>query len=66
MDINQDMIRRAMDEMDKRLLKRGQNIWESACELSRTNIAFEILDAAINGGGESSQLNIKGDMHVDI
>lgn len=46
MNIDHDMIQRAMSEMDKRLMN-GE--WESACEIARYNIAFEILDAAVNG-----------------
>jgi hypothetical protein len=46
MNIDHDMVRRAMEEMDKRLMR---NEWVEACEIARCNIAFEILDAAING-----------------
>jgi hypothetical protein len=46
MNIRNDQVLRAMDAMDKRLMK---NQWVEACELARHNIAFEILDAAMNG-----------------
>jgi hypothetical protein len=46
MNIDHDMIQRAIKEMDRRLMA-GE--WESACEIARFNIAYAILDAAMNG-----------------
>lgn len=49
MNIDHEIICRAMREMDKRLMR---NEWAEACEIARYNIAFEILDQAINGNPE--------------
>lgn len=50
MNITREMVERAMKEMDRRLL---HNQWAEACENARHNIAFEILDEAINGGEQA-------------
>ena len=46
MNISNEMVHRAMDEMDRRLMR---NEWVDGCELARHLIAFDILNNAING-----------------
>lgn len=44
--ITPEMVKKAMDKMDELLLNRDQNVWKDACEIARTSIAHEILEAA--------------------